>query len=136
MELELIARKDRRIAKAIAEVLRDLTVRPTRVEVAHAASLAPTYFSKRFRRIVGKSYTRWNMCMRIDFACELLTMTDRRVQQIARAVGYEDVTTFERAFRKVTGMCPTECRALRRAQTTPNAEGNTQNAETRAKAVK
>jgi transcriptional regulator GlxA family with amidase domain len=110
MELDLIAHKDRRIAKALANVLQNLSTRPSRTEVARVACLEPTYFSKRFRRVVGQSYASWNRAIRVDKACGILRTTDRSVQQVGRDVGYADTTTFERVFRKLTGMCPSAYR--------------------------
>ena len=129
MDLDLIARRDRRIARATQIVLRDLTVRRSRDDVARAVGLEPTYFSRRFQEIVGVAFARWGKSVRVRVACELLGTTDRQVRDIAAAVGYQGVTTFERVFRQVTGMCPTEYRAAKDSRNTPTAEGTTRNAD-------
>jgi len=44
------------------------------------------------------------------YARMMLTMTDKTVNDISGAVGYWDPYHFSTAFRRVTGMSPTEYR--------------------------
>jgi hypothetical protein len=95
--------------------------------------LETTYFSKLFRAIVGIPYADWMQTLtcaprETDAGnCGSFDHSDRS------AVGYMDVTTFDRAFRRVEGTCPREYRRLLqrdRASNTRNAELNARNAET------
>jgi two-component system response regulator YesN len=129
MDLDLIFRQDPRIARAMLMVLRDLRVRHSRENAARVASLESTYFSRRFKDVVGVTFALWNASVRVDTARHLLRTTNRQVRDIANAVGYDSVTTFERAFRKMTGVCPTDDRAANSLRITRNAEENTQNAD-------
>jgi two-component system response regulator YesN len=126
MDEDVIARKDRRVARAIRVVLDDLSIRYSRAAVARAANVEPTYFSKLFRDVTGISFREWNMSVRVNAARILLRTTNRQIRAVAAAVGYLDVTTFARAFRKATGMSPREYRVTANAQ---NAERSTLNAE-------
>jgi two-component system, response regulator YesN len=117
---------DRRVARVLRYLAEDLTRRPTLGDVSRVAGLETTYFSKRFRAIVGVSYAEWSRRLRVQHARELLEIADLSITAIAAAVGYIDVTTFERAFRRVEGTCPREYRRLLHR----NRLSNTRNAET------
>jgi hypothetical protein len=63
----------------------------------------------------------------------LLHELDLSITAVSASVGYDDVTTFERVFKRLEGVCPREHRrriSRRAAQPTPNAETGTPNAET------
>ena len=124
---------DRRVLRVLRHVLRDLTARATCASAARLAGLERTYFSKRFRSVMRVSFTEWNARVRVDEAKRLLHAIDLSITAIGASVGYDDVTTFERVFKRLEGICPREHR--RRivrdvAARTPNAESRTPNAET------
>jgi AraC-like DNA-binding protein len=48
--------------------------------------------------------------IRLRQACELLKNTDNDVTQIAYSIGFASQTHFSTAFKKFTGMTPTEYR--------------------------
>jgi len=122
MDLDEICRRDRRIGRAMASVLRDLTARLSRDDVARTAGLEPTYFSKRFQEVTDMTFASWSRSVRVEAASQLLKTTGQRIADIAADVGYGNTTTFERAFRKVTGMCPSHYRARAARKNTSNAE--------------
>jgi AraC-like DNA-binding protein len=103
---------DRRVARVLRYVAEDLTRRPKLADVSRLAGLELTYFSKRFRIVVGFSYAEWSTRLRVHRAGHFLEIADLSITAIAAAVGYMDVTTFERAFRRIEGMCPREFRYL------------------------
>jgi transcriptional regulator GlxA family with amidase domain len=69
-------------------------------------------FQKEFGRSIGKALTR----ARIQHISHLLMDTDLQVQEVAAAVGYDDVRHFSRYFKHSTGMTP---RAYRRRMLVP-----------------
>lgn len=105
-------RSDARIARVMQIMMQDLSRRFSRAEAASLANLEPTYFSKRFQKVSGLSFAAWCTKMRIQAAQQLLASTDLKVAVIAAYVGYKDVTTFDRNFRKQAGLCPRQYRAL------------------------
>ena len=48
--------------------------------------------------------------VRITKSKELLSQTDKKMYQIAKSVGYDNVKYFFRIFKKLTGMTPEEYR--------------------------
>jgi transcriptional regulator GlxA family with amidase domain len=126
-----VAGGDRRIGRVLLVVTRDLTRRPTLIEAAKIAGLAPTYFSRCFRTRVGITFVEWSARLRVEEAKALLGIADLSITAVAAAVGYADVTTFARVFRRVESTCPREYRRLlHRALNTRNAGSSARNAET------
>lgn len=80
---------------------------PLTIEIAaKVVCLEKTYFSKFFRKKTGVCYRDWLTWIRVQQACLLLDASDRTVTEIAHAVGFNDLRTFERAFKRFTGVCP------------------------------
>jgi AraC-like DNA-binding protein len=69
---------------------------------AEVAGMEATYFSAFFRKKIGIRYTDWLACLRVAHAILLLKSRDQPIAEIAQAVGFNDLRTFERAFKRVT----------------------------------
>jgi AraC-like DNA-binding protein len=69
---------------------------------AEVAGMEATYFSAFFRKKIGIRYTDWLACLRVAHAIRLLKSRDQPIAEIAQAVGFNDLRTFERAFKRVT----------------------------------
>jgi AraC-like DNA-binding protein len=128
-----LACNDRRVTRVLRHVLQDLTRRATCASAAQVAGLERAYFSKLFRNVMCVTFTEWNAAVRVKEAKRLLHELDLSITAVGASVGYDDVTTFERVFKRLEGVCPREHRrriSRRAAQQTPNAETGTPNAET------
>lgn len=68
------------------------------------------HLSREIKRLTGKTYTELVQDKRLAQACFLLRTTTRNVDEIARAVGYENMGYFHRIFRAAFGMSPREYR--------------------------
>ncbi len=75
---------------------------------ASIAALESSYFSTYFRAKVGITFTEWLRQVRIEKAIELVKASDLSLTEIAYEVGFADLRTFERAFKKRTQMTPRE----------------------------
>jgi|SRR5688572_9252629 len=102
--------EDRRVARAMSLASHDLSKRPTLDEIANAVGLSRTHFARRFQFMVGVSFAEWSTLVRIKEAKELLKIIDLSITGVAAAVGYPDVTTFARVFRKYEAMSPRDYR--------------------------
>ena len=78
--------------------------------VAAAAGLAPNAFSRFFHRRVGVSYIDYVIAMRVGLACRHLLETDGGVAEIAFRVGFNNLSNFNRQFRRLKGWTPREFR--------------------------
>jgi two-component system response regulator YesN len=80
--------------------------------IAEMLYLTPTYFSKLFKHITGEGCNNYITRKRIQRAKSLLETTSMRTGKIASLVGYKDTNYFSLAFKKQTGMSPTEFREI------------------------
>lgn len=69
-------------------------------EVARLAGLSQRHFANLCRRRTGKSYVAYVNSVRTEKAKELLENSILSITAIAFEVGYEELSTFYRAFRK------------------------------------
>ncbi|MEI8310220.1 MAG: AraC family transcriptional regulator, partial [Verrucomicrobiota bacterium] len=63
-------------------------------------------FTQLFTQIAGESYLRHIQRLRMEHACRILKEKKLSPLTVAFQVGYEDASTFYRAFKKHTGMSP------------------------------
>lgn len=75
-------------------------------EVADLASLSPEAFCRYFKLRTGKTYTAFLNEVRISNACELLIRSGKSIQQVCYAAGFNNLSHFNRVFRKITGQTP------------------------------
>jgi AraC-like DNA-binding protein len=100
-------------------------------EAARIAGLSPAYFSHYFRRKVGIRFTAWRHSVRLREALAILDASTDAIPAVAARVGYPEVRTFERVFRRCMGMTPREYRRRaaqggreRKPRLNPRAERN------------
>jgi len=69
-------------------------------------------FCKLFKRVMGKTFSEYVNSVRIIEAKMQLLITTEKVTVIAMNVGFDNVTYFNRVFKKHCGMTPSEYREL------------------------
>lgn len=74
-----------------------------------------SYLSHLFKKQTGQKYAQYLNSVRIQKAKELLASSDRKLYQIAKAVGYDNSKYFFRVFKKWEGMTPEQYRALKKS---------------------
>ena len=80
-------------------------------DLARVVKLHPTYFSDRFKELVGVRPLEYLMQRRMERAQYLLLTSRAPVKQVAGAVGIPDAAYFARAFARYCGCSPSEYRA-------------------------
>lgn len=80
--------------------------------VADKLSLSSGYVSKYFKEKTGSNFSDFLNELRIQKAKELLQYSNCKIQDVASQVGYFNVNSFIRMFRKVTGIPPGEYRRM------------------------
>ena len=79
-------------------------------EIAASLHYDLPYLSRLVRQATGQNYTELLQEKRLSQAAWLLRNTDRRVDEIARVVGYENVSYFHRLFATRFGCSPKKYR--------------------------
>lgn len=89
-------------------------------EILH---ISPAYLSAQFKKYQKMNFLDCLTELRINAAKELLADPFRSSAEVASMVGYEDASYFARAFKKCTGMTPTQYRrqAGQKAKIDPEA---------------
>ncbi len=77
-------------------------------EAARVASLEPKYFSVYFKKRVGLCFRDWLFTLRIEQAKKLIASRDLSITDVASAVGFGSLRSFERNFKKQVGVAPAE----------------------------
>lgn len=84
--------------------------------------LSKRTFNRRFKGETGTTPTEFVQYARIKASQNLLLFTERRVEDICSAVGYQDIAAFRKLFRKRNGVPPGQFRKhLGVAQAAPAA---------------
>lgn len=78
--------------------------------LAEAAGISEIYFRKLFTEVYGMPPKKYISLVRMSRARELLLTGESTVQQVAEAVGFRDVYSFCKAFRRDNDCTPTEYR--------------------------
>ncbi len=82
--------------------------RVTLKKAADIACLEEKYFSTYFHSKTGVRFVDWIAWIRVAHAMSLLRREDKPICVVSEVVGFSDLRTFERAFKKCTTMTPTE----------------------------
>lgn len=75
-------------------------------EVAEHVGLNEKYFTNRFTKETGETFSSYVTALRIQKAKELLKTTSFKVYEISEMVGYRNVEHFNRVFKKLNGVTP------------------------------
>jgi AraC family transcriptional regulator len=76
--------------------------------LAKLVRLSPYYFCRTFKQSFGVPPHRYHSNRRIERAKELLMERKQSITDVALAVGFGETSSFSAAFRKATGVTPTD----------------------------
>lgn len=80
-------------------------------EIAQIANMTPNAFCRYFKQRTNKTYVNFLLDIRIGNACKLLTKnTDFSIAEISYKSGFNNLTNFNRKFKSIKGMTPSEFR--------------------------
>ena len=79
--------------------------------VATIVNMSASYFSEKFKEATGINFVDFVGRTRIEKARNLLENPNLRISEIAYEVGFQSLSQFNRAFRRITGKAPSEYRA-------------------------
>jgi len=101
------------INKALAYIRENLTRPFTEADLAAIAGQSTSAFSRAFRQHTGMSLVQYVKRLRINLACQILMSDDQAsITSICYAVGYNNLSNFNRQFLAEKGMTPSRFRRL------------------------
>ena len=79
-------------------------------EAARAVNASTRHFCKVFKAATGLTFTDYLARVRVEKAKNLLQNPHLRVSEVAFETGFESISQFNRSFKRITGLAPTQFR--------------------------
>lgn len=103
---------DTRRLKTVLQLIEAEYATPLRIEdAAEACGCSQSHFMRWFKKMTGQGFTAYLNDHRMNLAAELLRITDATVLDIAGRVGFDNLSYFNRLFKRRYGMTPREYRS-------------------------
>lgn len=99
-----------RIAKVWELILEREGVEPTQAQVADELGMSVSSFSRMFHRSTGKTFTETIIELRLGHACRLMMKPEVTIAKAGYESGFNNLSIFNRHFKKRYGMTPREWR--------------------------
>lgn len=99
-----------RLAQVRAFCEANLAEKITLSSAAEVAGLEYTYFSSFFHNTVGVRFGDWLRYLRVLKAQGMIRESKYSISRVAVECGFNNVRTFQRAFKRVTGVTPRQYR--------------------------
>jgi len=112
-------RKNHNLQQALKYIHNNFTMDISLDRVAGVAGISRYHFSRLFKEMTGLTYQSYLNHVRIEQAKRLLNDDALSITNTGHAVGYSDLTHFERIFKKLVGATPSQYR--RRTLSLPSA---------------
>jgi transcriptional regulator GlxA family with amidase domain len=80
-------------------------------KVAKAVNISTNHLSEKFKQVTGIKFVDYVAQMRFENARDLLRNPNRRISEIAFAVGFQSLSQFNRVFKKLARKSPSQHRA-------------------------
>ncbi|WP_375449958.1 helix-turn-helix domain-containing protein [uncultured Devosia sp.] len=101
------------INKALAHISGHLTEPFNEADLAQIAGQSPSAFSRSFRKHTGMALVQYVNRLRVNLACQLLMGDEAMpITEICYAVGFNNLSNFNRQFLTQKGMPPSRFRTL------------------------
>lgn len=108
MNKELYVETDSRLDKVLRYINHNYTGKLTLSGIAKMACMNPNSFCRFFRDGTGKTIIEYIHEMRVGNACKLIIKGEKNISEIAYECGFNNITNFNRIFKKKTGLRPSE----------------------------
>lgn len=105
-----MAVRDAPVRQAMALMHADCARNWTLDELAREVGLSRTGLAERFRKAMGDTPLSHLRTLRMQKAMQLLSETERPLDQVAEAVGYSDAFGFSKVFKREVGVSPRDFR--------------------------
>jgi AraC-like DNA-binding protein len=82
------------------------------VDIAEAADIHPKYAMNVFKKSTGMTLNEYLNLLRLSYAQALLMKEDANVLRVAMESGFGSLSAFNKSFRKLAGMSPSDFRRV------------------------
>jgi AraC family transcriptional regulator len=106
-------RHERRVAEVVRRIEAEPDEPTTLSRLAEDAAMSPYHFLRTFNAICGVTPYQFILAQRLRAAAARLRRTTDPISAIAFEAGFNDLSTFNRRFRRVMGMTPGAWRSWR-----------------------
>jgi AraC-like DNA-binding protein len=80
-------------------------------QAATLCAMSPSYFSRRFKRILGTGFIEYQARLKLQQAARIVVTSDEPVSQIAYRMGFRSHAYFSYCFKAVFGVTPSTLRS-------------------------
>ena len=103
---------------ALEHIARNFTQELSETGLAILCRQSVSAFSRSFYRHTGTKFVQYVNALRVELACQHLSLDEAGITEICYEVGFRNVSNFNRQFLAIKGMSPSRFRALQRASRT------------------
>ncbi|MDT0553069.1 AraC family transcriptional regulator [Urechidicola vernalis] len=96
------------MAKAYAYIYKNFTATIYLKDVADVINMNPASFSRFFKRVNRKTFSRFLNEVRIGYSCKLMIENQLDITSICFESGFNNISNFNRQFKSIKEMSPTE----------------------------
>jgi AraC-like DNA-binding protein len=115
--LEGSAQQQDAISRAVSHVLGNYRTGVRLDDLLRLSSMSRATFARQFQRHAGKSFSSFLNEVRIQAVCRALRETSMPVAVIALEEGFNQLSFFNRIFRRIVGCTPSQYRSQLRGST-------------------
>lgn len=94
------------LKKVVSYIMQNFHERILLKDMLELANMSSTTFSVVFKKNYNMTFSEYLLKVRIGFACSLLTDNTRSISQVANDAGFENLSNFNRLFKKAKGITP------------------------------
>ena len=105
-------KKAKRMQKILLYIMNNYQNTITLEEMAKLVDLDKSSFCIFFKKMTGKTFFSYLTEYRIESSCQMITKTNLTIAEICFASGFNDVPYYNRVFKKIKNIKPTEYRKM------------------------
>jgi len=115
----------RHLGRAKAYVEANIREPVTLSRVAAEIGVSPSRLSHLYRDKLGVTFSQWVAELRVETAKRLLTQFDLPIADVVHESGFGSYRSFQRAFKKATGLSPSDYRSQHQPQIMADSQQQT-----------
>ncbi len=104
------AEKSNSMKKVIKYIMQNFQKKIQIKDVLEIVNMSSTTFSVLFKKTYNMTFSEYVLKARIGYACSLLTDNNRSISQVSFDAGFDNLSNFNRLFKKAKKLTPKEYR--------------------------